>query len=227
MGPLQRSPTDIGTSGRARLPHSKSNAARPRSAIDVAGRIYDVLTRRRPPRSARVVIERLGCLPDRARVLDLGAGSGRVAASVERVTGFRTTASDVDIRTSGRWRATGGAVAADGEALPFTRSSFHAVCLVYVLHHVSDPARLLAEVARVLTADGRVVLVEFDAASGLVALFRLVARLTGRRCRFFTPASLGSLLVRAGFHPDVRRLDRATFVAVGQQRAATVSGEIS
>ena len=193
---------------------------RPPSIIDLAELFYDALTRRHQPRLARVVAEYLDEIPAGGRVLDLGSGSGRIAAEVERATAARITACDVDfgpIRHGGA-SPSGGTVLGDGQALPFAPRSFAATYLVYVLHHVPDQARLLAEVRRVLAEGGRLILVEFDSASGLVRLFRLMARLTGRRCRFHTPGSLVELARRAGFETEVRRLDRATFVVVGVRR---------
>lgn len=186
------------------------------SAIDAAGRVYDAVTGRRAPRLARVLAGQLRDLAPGARVLDVGAGSSRIARGLERVTRLTATACDLDLRALGGGRSpSGGRVAADGEALPFASRAFDAVYLTYVLHHVANPSRLLGEAARVVDLGGRVVLVEFDAGSGLVALFRCVARWTGRRCRFWTPEALAARLGEAGFAPAVRRVDRATFVAVG------------
>lgn len=192
------------------------------SAIDVADRVYGIVTGRRAPRLARVVAGHLRDLPPGARVLDVGAGSGRIACGLTRVTGFTTTACDIDARALGRGRAPAGArVAADGEALPFAAGTFDAVYLTYALHHVSSASRLLAEARRVVHAGGRLVVVEFDAASGLAALFRVVARLTGRRrCGFWTPVALAVRLADAGFAATTHRIDHATFVAMGVRAAA-------
>lgn len=192
---------------------------RPPSAIDVAERVYDALARRHQPKLAQVVAGQLTGVPAGARALDLGSGSGRIAVEVERVSGLRITACDVDLVAvrDGGASPTGGTVVGDGQFLPFAPGSLAAVYLVYVLHHVPDQVRLLGEVRRVLRDGGRLVVVEFDATSGLVVLFRLLARLTGRRCRFFTPRSVDPFLRTAGFDARVRRLDRATFVAAADR----------
>ncbi len=111
----------------------------------------------------------------------------------------------------------GGAVVADGQALPFADRTFAAVYLVYVLHHVPDQLRLLIECQRVLRDGGRLILVEFDGTSRLVTLFRLMARVTRRRCWFHSPETLAAVLERAGLVAQVRRVDRATFTAAASR----------
>jgi len=189
-----------------------------RSTFDLAEVLYDLVTRRSQPRSAAVVIRNLDGVPRGGRVLDLGAGTGRITMNVEASTGTRVTACDVDLLalTAGHSSVTGGVVGADGQALPFESGSFAAVYLVYVLHHVPDQMRVLAEVRRVLDSGGRIVLVEFDARSSLVRLFRLLARATRRRCSFHAPGSLAALLEASGFDAEVGVLDRATFVVKGR-----------
>ncbi len=189
-----------------------------RSTIDVAELLYDALTRRRQPRLVTIVAEHLNDLPTGARVLDLGSGSGQIAVEVERATGVRVTTCDIDlVAVREGVSALGGVVVGDGQALPFAPGSFTATYLVYVLHHVPDQGRLLAEVRHALRDGGRVILVEFDRTSALVVLFRLLARLTGRRCQFHTPDSLEARLRTMGFDTEVRRLDRATFVTVAER----------
>jgi len=197
-----------------------ARSARRRSPFDLAEILYDLATRRSQPRSAAVVIRNLQGGPRGGRVLDLGAGTGRVAMDVEASTGTRVTACDVDLPalTTGHPSITGGIVGADGQALPFESGSFAAVYLVYVLHHVADQVRVLAEVRRVLEDGGRIVLVEFDARSSLVRLFRLLARATRRRCSFHAPGSLVALLKAAGFDAEIAILDRATFVVKGVRK---------
>jgi hypothetical protein len=46
-------------------------------------------------------------------------------------------------------------------------------------------------------------------------IFRVVARLTRRRCAFFAPSWIAGRLRKSGFAPADRRLDPATFVATG------------
>jgi ubiquinone/menaquinone biosynthesis C-methylase UbiE len=53
-------------------------------------------------------------------------------------------------------------VQADGARLPFAAERFERVITVWLLEHVPDPERVLAEALRVLTPDGELVCVEVD-----------------------------------------------------------------
>src|SRR4051812_10871165 len=108
----------------------------------------------------------LAALADGAwTVGDLGCGTGQVSASiapfVEKVIAVDTSAamlqaakkrlqhfSNVDLRRG------------EIEALPIDDARLDAATLMLVLHHVPEPERALAEVARVLKPQGRAVIVD-------------------------------------------------------------------
>jgi ubiquinone/menaquinone biosynthesis C-methylase UbiE len=110
------------------------------------------------------VLESLG-MTGAVRVLDIGAGTGRIGAAF-------VTAGDsyVGIDPSGgmlgqflkRLTDLGGAAAelvkADGRRLPFSAGLFDAVLMVQVLSNVAGRERLLGEARRVLRPGGAVVL---------------------------------------------------------------------
>lgn len=106
----------------------------------------------------------------------------------------------------------------DGQALPFGTETFQAAYLIYVLHHIPDQARALAEVRRTLAPGGLLAIMEYDGSSGLATLIRGLARLTGRRCILRTPASLLDLAEAAGLRAEYHRLDRVRFVVAGIKR---------
>ena len=92
------------------------------------------------------------------RVLDIGTGTGAVAAAAHsmgaKVVGIdfsdamlaeaRRRLPDIEFRS------------APAEALPFADTSFDAVLANAVLHHLGDPARALGEASRVLAPNGRI-----------------------------------------------------------------------
>lgn len=92
---------------------------------------------------------------DRA-VLDAGCGTGRwmseVVAAGRRAVGLDPSAA---MLTAARQRIPGATlVRGRAESLPFTSGGFGAVLCVYVIHHLDDPARFVAEAARVLGRGG-------------------------------------------------------------------------
>lgn len=101
-------------------------------------------------------VERLaGQLPNGARVLDAGAGEGRHAAYFPncRYTGIDSTVGDDE------WDYSGLSVRGDLERLPFPAGSFDAALNIVVLEHCARPGLVLAEIARVLKPQGRLLII--------------------------------------------------------------------
>jgi SAM-dependent methyltransferase len=99
------------------------------------------------PRRVQVLAERIAeLLPRDARVLDVGAGDGRVASLV--------LAARPDLEIRGIDPLVRGEThipvdAFDGRRIPHPDKSFDAVTFVDVLHHTDDPTMLLREAVRV------------------------------------------------------------------------------
>ena len=113
--------------------------------------MFDAVMERR----ARELVAQVGAwLPTEGPVLDLGSGTGHLAARVERDFGLELVTADVtDMHVVGRPPV----LVADG-VLPFEEGTFSAALLLFMLAYPSDPAGLLAEVARVTR--GPVILVQ-------------------------------------------------------------------
>ena len=122
------------------------------SVYDEIGRSYTV-TRRPDPRIARAIDTALG---DASSVVNVGAGAGSYEPSHLRVTAVEPSPAMI------RQRAPGAApvVQAVAEHLPFADASFDAALAVLTLHHWTDRAGGLAELARV--ARRRVVILTWD-----------------------------------------------------------------
>ena len=85
-----------------------------------------------------------------ARVLDLGCGRGGVMERLHPRAGF-VAGLDADLRSLRENRAAAlPLVCGLAEGLPYADGVFDLVCCSWVLEHLPDPARALAEVARVL-----------------------------------------------------------------------------
>jgi SAM-dependent methyltransferase len=105
-------------------------------------------------RSRRLIAQIRPLLPASGPILDLGSGTGHFAALLERELGLDVVTADVaDIHVVGP----APVVIGDG-ALPFEKDTFSAALLLFMLHYTTEPARLLAEVARVTR--GPVILVQ-------------------------------------------------------------------
>lgn len=160
-------------------------------------------------------------LPTNGPLLDLGSGTGHLAAALERALGREVVTADVsDIHVVGRPPIP----IADG-ALPFADGAFAASLLVFMLAYPDDPAGVLAEARRVTR--GPLVLVQTVYASRLgyawhrgrefvwtVVAFhasRLVgyvprdARFSMRTRRFYTAERLHRDVASAGLRVTARR----------------------
>lgn len=88
-------------------------------------------------------------------VLDVGAGTGRgVKHFMEHheavtVRGIEPVGALIDEAVRAHGVPAGCILEGSGESLPFPDQSFDAVCELAVLHHVSDPERLISEMTRV------------------------------------------------------------------------------
>jgi ArsR family transcriptional regulator len=108
----------------------------------------------------------LAAFADRRWVVgDLGCGTGQVSAAlapfVERVVAVDASAAMLQ---AARKRLQGAANIdlrrGELEALPIDDGRLDAATVMLVLHHVPEPARALAEVARVLKPGGRAIVVD-------------------------------------------------------------------
>ncbi|MEN6610590.1 MAG: class I SAM-dependent methyltransferase [Methanoregulaceae archaeon] len=108
-------------------------------------------------------IPKLPDLPERSRVLDLGCGSGRILPAMTG-RGWNIVAADISGHAVRISRAAGirfpdaEFLVADGRLLPFRDTAFDAIFAWHVLGHLNDGdrTRMVGELARVLTRDGRV-----------------------------------------------------------------------
>jgi ubiquinone/menaquinone biosynthesis C-methylase UbiE len=111
----------------------------------------------------RPFIEFLNVQPG-MRVLEVGSGLGILA--VEVVAGEGVTVVGLERSPDQIAAATRSPrvqyVEGDAHELPFDGGSFDVVYARYLLEHVADPARVLAEMRRVLRPSGRIAVMEND-----------------------------------------------------------------
>jgi demethylmenaquinone methyltransferase/2-methoxy-6-polyprenyl-1,4-benzoquinol methylase len=103
------------------------------------------------------------------RVLDLATGSGDLALTIARkLPETKITGADFSPEMLAVARAKGltNAVLADALQLPFADASFDAVTVAFGLRNMADWGVALAEMARVLTPGGHVLVLDFSLPRG-------------------------------------------------------------
>jgi ubiquinone/menaquinone biosynthesis C-methylase UbiE len=127
---------------------------------DKIGTTYNQ-TRRADARIIKRIVELLD-LPEGARILDVGAGTGSYSRALADM-GYQLTA--LEPSRVMREQALDGSqitwVSGIAEALPFADRAFDAAILILCIHHFNDPAAALREVRRVSGA-GPILIFTYD-----------------------------------------------------------------
>jgi len=117
-------------------------------------------------------------------ILDVATGSGRMLLEIVK-RGHSVVSGDIDENALERAKERLGDLADkptlvifDAHKLQFDDNSFHAVTFVNAIHEIDDPRGVLDEITRVLTADGKLLVVEFNSQG--FELMELHHRMQGR-----------------------------------------------
>ena len=168
-------------------------------------------------RSTELTLDALPGLAPGARVLDVGCGTGPLLGALrDRDAELALTGVDVSeamlAQASARLGAQAALCRAPAERLPFDDASFDAVVTASALHHWPEPERGLAEIARVLTAGGGLVVTDWCRESWPMRLMDRYLRLRdAAHHRALTRRELAGLVAGAGFDIDNQtrhRIDR-------------------
>ena len=125
------------------------------------------------PDAHDVVLEALKAISP-TRVLEAGPGQGELSERIARELGADVVAVDQSERMVDLTRARGiEALVGDVQALPFDDGSFDGAVAAWMLYHVPDVDRAVAELHRVLRPGGRLVAVT-NSAWNLSELWSLV-----------------------------------------------------
>lgn len=146
-------------------------------------------------------------------ILDLGCGTGQLTARLcERFPNTSVVGVDYSPgmlkEAAIRLRSSmGRLLLADAQHLPFAETSFDIVTCTESFHWYPDQRKALADVARVLRPEGRLLIVSIATLTGVGDdLLRRASALVGQEIRAVPPGRLAELLVEAGF--DVREQHR-------------------
>jgi SAM-dependent methyltransferase len=135
------------------------------SSTDRFARTAERLAARQDARAARLSAEASDFVRPQGdeRALDVGTGAGALALAlaplVREVVGLDPVPELLELARA-RARPNTEFVAGDGEALPFPDASFDLAATHRTLHHVAQPERVVAELARVTRPGGRVLVVD-------------------------------------------------------------------
>lgn len=142
------------------------------------------------------------------RILDVGAGNGKVADRVVNASGgAEVYAVDPNERRVESMKKEFPAVrssVAGAESLPFADSFFDKAYSTMALHHFSDLDRALREIARVLKPGGSFIVLEVEPRSSLGSFFRLFGRVIGEHMVMLTREQLQGRLESVGSFQVVR-----------------------
>ncbi|MBI3666537.1 MAG: methyltransferase domain-containing protein [Acidobacteria bacterium] len=183
------------------------------------GLLYDSKFRRAPespayeyrayPHSGQFVIREYFRRRPPARVLELGCADGRLASELISA-GHTVVGIESDARAAAQAAARGVSVlCADPEVCDFQelKQEFDVLVAADVLEHLRHPEAVLAQAARLLRADGEVILAVPNVANVLIRLALLLGRFPyGRRgildrthVQFFTLRSALELVRQSGW----------------------------
>lgn len=169
-----------------------------RFRVPVADRVMRVFRHRRAYALAKVLGDVAG-----KRILDIGCGRGHTLLALRRMGAdvFGTQLSAPAARAAAGLIGAERVFTGELEHAGYGPASFDAVTLWHVLEHVSEPFRVLTEIARILKPGG-LLYVEVPNAGGWTARSYGVDWLAydiTHHVSHFTPASLAALAHRAGF----------------------------
>lgn len=135
------------------------------------------------PDAHDIVLEALAEIAPK-RVLEVGPGKGELAQRVALELGADVVAVDQSERMVELTRGRGvEAILGDVQQLPFPDGAFDAAVAAWMLYHVPDVDRAIAELARVLRSRGRLVAVT-NSAWNLAELWSLVGETPKRDYAF-------------------------------------------
>jgi demethylmenaquinone methyltransferase / 2-methoxy-6-polyprenyl-1,4-benzoquinol methylase len=156
-------------------------AARVRGVFDSVASSYDIMNDLMSLGLHRIwkrfAIEACALRPGE-RALDLAGGTGDLSALMSKAVGPKGSVTLTDINeamlTEGRTRLVDAGMAlpvavANAECLPFPCRYFGCVTIGFGLRNVTDKAKALAEMRRVLRPGGRAIVLEFSKPNTLLA----------------------------------------------------------
>ena len=156
---------------------------------------YDHFVQFLPPEKLVSIVK----LPVQGRLLDAGGGTGRVS-SIIHDQAAQTIIADVSMGMLRQAGKKAGLIPICGfsEALPFPNETFERIIMVDALHHVVNQSKTAAELWRVLSNGGRLIIEEPDIRKNSVKIVALIEKITLMRSHFLTPLQIRELFTFSG-----------------------------
>jgi SAM-dependent methyltransferase len=164
-------------------------------------------------------------LPERARILELGCGGGTYVRLLGGL-GYRAVGLDYSVPSLERAVAAdpgrkGRYLAGEAYALPFGTAAFDLVVSIGVLQALSEPARALAEMRRVMAPGGALVVEALNGQAAMALARRGIQRLRGwpSKVRTYRPTEVRGWLAAEGL-----RLERQPALRLPPRQAPWLEG---
>ena len=156
-------------------------------------------------------------VPAGGRLLDLGGGTGALAALLAARMRSEVTILDASPHMLRHAEGLPGVtpVSGDAEAMPFGAGVFDAVLVCDAFHHFSAPPAAAREMARVVRPGGGVVVLEPDPAIWVVRLVAAAECLAGEPGHFMKPRVFEELMRSVGVEGGAQHQGKASYVYVG------------
>lgn len=140
-------------------------------------------------------------LPADGPLLDVGGGTGRVAAALKPHT-EHIFVVDESLKMLRQAMHKGGLMTIGGHAerLPFADNTFARLLIVDAWHHLANQPQAAAELWRVLAPGGRLVIEEPDIRTWTVRGIALFEKLALMRSHFMSPSKIAALFPQAQTH---------------------------
>jgi len=177
--------------------------------FDLLAPIYDRLIA--PP--SEEYLSQFAALPVEGPVLDVGGGTGRIAAGLKDQTSSMVLLdrSRKMLQEAGN-KADFHRITGSSDQLPFNSDSFERVLVVDAYHHFSNQSTCLQELWRVVSPGGRLVIEEPDIDHFAVKLVALAEKLTLFTSHFERPEKIGAALETLGASIEIHRRDHNAWV---------------
>lgn len=164
-------------------------------------------------------------LPERARILELGCGGGTYVRLLGGL-GYRAVGLDYSVPSLERAVAAdpgrkGRYLAGEAYALPFGAAAFDLVVSIGVLQALSEPARALGEMRRVMAPGAALVVEALNGQAAIALARRGIQRLRGwpSKVRAYRPAEVRGWLAAEGL-----RLERQPALRLPPRQAPWLEG---